>query len=198
MEKKVVKTAQQIVQESWWKNLLLGLLFLAVGIALFAWPGISSIIIVRIIGGAALIMGVYKLIAAMRSDSEKKKKKEPTQSKSMLYAEAIAGIVFGALAFLFPGVVEVVTLIVIAIWLLYFGIMEIWAGFSFPKNLVSSGFKWMTVINGLLSFVVGFFLIINPLGGLIAMLWVIALYAVLFGVINIVLALMHPSRNATL
>jgi uncharacterized membrane protein HdeD (DUF308 family) len=79
--------------------------------------------------------------------------------------------------------------------MLYYGFFDFWAGFSIPKGKVSSVFKWILVLNGLLSIVVGIFLLVNPSAGLLAMLWIIAAYAIAFGGLNVVLAFLHPNRK---
>jgi len=190
MKKMYVKSFQTIMEEKWWQGLLMGLLFIAFGILLMVWPGLTSTLFIMIIGLLAVIFGVYRLFQVLFYKAEK-----ATQPKSMLIIEAIVGIVIGLFSFFFPGVIEVAIVIIIAIWMLYYGFFDFWAGFSLPKGKVSSAFKWILVLNGLLSIIVGIFLLINPLTGLIAMLWVIAAYAIAFGGLNVVLAFLHPNRK---
>ncbi|MFW6263244.1 MAG: DUF308 domain-containing protein, partial [Thermotogota bacterium] len=118
-----------------------------------------------------------------------------TQPKSMLITEAIIGIIIGLFSFFFPGILEVAIVIIIAIWMLYHGFFDFWAGFTIPKGKVTGAFKWILVLNGLLSIIVGIFLLVNPLTGLLALLWIIAAYAIAFGALNIVLAFLHPNRK---
>lgn len=190
MKKMYVKNFQTIMEEKWWQSLLLGLLFIALGILLLAWPGLTSTLFVMIIGVVALIFGVYRMFQALFYKEEK-----ATQPKSMLITEAIVGMAIGLFSFFFPGVLEVAIVIIIAVWMLYYGFFDFWAGFTIPKGKVTNAFKWILVLNGLLSIVVGIFLLVNPLAGLLAMLWIIAAYAIAFGALNVVLAFLHPNRK---
>jgi len=190
MKKMYAKGFQTIMEEKWWQGLLMGLLFMVLGILLLTWPGLTSTLFVMMIGFVALIVGVYRMFQALFYKEEK-----ATQPKSMLIIEAVAGIVIGLFSFFFPGVIEVAIVIIIAIWMLYYGVFDFWAGFSIPKGKVTHAFKWILVLNGLLSIVVGIFLLLNPLAGLLAMLGVIAAFAIIFGALNVVLAFLHPNKR---
>lgn len=113
----------------------------------------------------------------------------------MLITETIAGIAIGFLAFIFPGVIEVVAIVIMGIALVYYGIFDFWAGFSLNGNRVRTAFKWLLVIDGVLSVIVGIFLLSNPVAGLITVLWVIASYAIVIGALNITLSFFHPNRK---
>ena len=190
MKKMYTKSFESIMHEKWWQGLLLGLLFIALGILLLVWPGLTSSLFIMLIGLIAVIFGVYRLFQLLFYKDEK-----ATQPKSMLLIEAIVGIAIGLFAFILPGTVEIAMVFIIAIWMLYYGFFDFWAGFSIPKNRVSNAFKWLLVLNGLLSIIIGIFLLTNPLSGLLALLWIIAAYAIAFGVLNIILAFLHPTRK---
>ena len=190
MKKWHMKTFQTIMAEKWWYGLLLGFLFLAFGILLLVWPNLTSEVIIRIVGILAFVFGLYRLFQVLFYKEEK-----ATQPKSMLIVEAVAGIVIGLLSFFLPGVIAVAILVIIAVWMLYYGFLDLWAGFSIPKGRASSLFKWILVLCGMLSMAVGIFLMINlgsPIKGLAVF---IATYAVAFGVLNVVLAFFHPNRK---
>ncbi|HPF17413.1 MAG TPA: DUF308 domain-containing protein [Thermotogota bacterium] len=191
MKKMYTKTFQTIMAEKWWQGLLLGFLFLAFGVLLLVWPNLTSDWIIRIIGVVALIFGLYRLFQMLFYKEEK-----ATQPKSMLVVEAAAGIVIGFFAFLMPSVIAVAILVILAVWMLYYGFFDFWTGFSIPKGKASNLFKWMLVLCGLLSLAVGIFLLVNfgsPIKGLVGF---IAAYAVAFGGLNCVMAFFHPNRKS--
>lgn len=191
MEKKFYKTTDSILREKWWQVMLIGIGLAVFGIVLLAWPGITSVIIVKVIGILAAMIGVYRLIQVLRF----KEAGNNTQPKSMLIFETIVGIVIGIMAFLFPGVIEVVAIIIMGIGMIYYGIFDFLAGFSLNANNVKTVFKWLLVVDGILSVIVGIFLLSNPVAGLLTVLWIIASYLIVFGGLNIALSLFHPNRQ---
>jgi uncharacterized membrane protein HdeD (DUF308 family) len=99
------------------------------------------------------------------------------------------------MAFLFPGVIEVAAIIIMGIGMIYYGIFDFLAGFSLKANNVKTVFKWLLVVDGILSVIVGIFLLSNPVAGLLTVLWIIASYLIVFGGLNIALSLFHPNRQ---
>lgn len=185
-----LKTFQSIMVEKWWQGLLLGFVMIAFGIFLLVWPDKTSDLIIRIIGLVALAFGIYKLIRMLFYKEEK-----ATQPKSMLVVEAVAGIIIGLFSFVMPGVLTVAILVIIAVWMLYYGFLDFWAGFSIPKGKASNLFKWMLVLCGFLSIIVGIFLLLNLTSDIGGMANLLAAYAIAFGGLNVVLAFLHPNRK---
>jgi len=190
MKKMYMKNVQTIMTEKWWQGLLLGFLMIAFGIFLLVWPDKTSDLIIRIIGLIALVFGVYKLIRVLFYKEEK-----ATQPKSMLVVEAIAGICIGLLSFILPGVLTVAILVIIAVWMLFYGFFDFRTGFSIPKGKASNLFKWMLVLCGFLSLIVGIFLLMNLSSKIIEMANFLAAYAIAFGGLNVMLAFLHPNRK---
>jgi uncharacterized membrane protein HdeD (DUF308 family) len=191
MEKKYFKTADTVMREKWWQGMLIGAVMIIFGVLLLVWPGITSGVIVKLIGLAAAAMGIFRLVQVLRF----KGNGEHQQPKSMLIVEAVVGIVIGIMAFAFPGLIEVAAIVIIGIGMIYYGIFDFWAGFSLHASKVKTSFKWLLVINGILSVIVGIFLLSDPLAGLLTVLWVIGFYAIAFGGLNVALSFLHPNRK---
>ena len=65
------------------------------------------------------------------------------------------------------------------------GVLQIVAALRLRKEIDG---EWILVIGGLLSVLFGIFVLAQPGAGLMAMLWVLATYAVIFGVLMVILA----------
>jgi uncharacterized membrane protein HdeD (DUF308 family) len=69
------------------------------------------------------------------------------------------------------------------IWAILTGVLEIAAGFELPLSR-----DWLLAVGGLLSVVLGAYVLFNPGSGALAIVWTIGGYAVLFGFVLCVLA----------
>jgi uncharacterized membrane protein HdeD (DUF308 family) len=80
----------------WWLLLLWGLVSIGAGVMAVAHPGLSTLILVLVIGANALITGVLDIVAAFRL-------RKVVKGEWLMALSGVVSIVFGALLFLFPG-----------------------------------------------------------------------------------------------
>jgi uncharacterized membrane protein HdeD (DUF308 family) len=97
----------------------------------------------------------------------------------------LAGIVIGVLAFAKPDLTALALLFYIAVWAIATGVLEIVAAVRLRK--VISG-EWWLILAGLLSVAFGVWLVAQPNQGALAVLYAIGIYAVVFGVLLVILA----------
>lgn len=174
--------------ENWWLLLLRGIAALAFGILAFFWPGVTLLTLVFLWGAYALVDGAFSLWAAISG-------RTAMTSRWWLAIVGVAGIIAGLLAFAWPGITAVILLFFIAIWAIVIGAMEIWGAIQLRKEIEG---EWWLILSGVLSIVFGIILIGQPGVGALAVVWLIALYAILFGCTLIGLAFrlrhhLHPA-----
>ena len=92
----------------------------------------------------------------------------------------LLGIVAAIITLIMPQLTAYVMLYLIAFWAVAIGVTEIVAAVKLAKHLQGTT---LILISGILSVLFGGYLIFNPGQGIIAMLWLVALYAFLFGLI---------------
>src|SRR5262249_41613717 len=97
----------------------------------------------------------------------------------------LLGIGIGIMTFVAPGITALAILFYIAIWAIATGVLEIVAAIRLRKEIQG---EWLLVLAGLVSVVFGVLLIAHPGPGALAVLWLIASYAVVFGVLLVILA----------
>jgi uncharacterized membrane protein HdeD (DUF308 family) len=179
-------SATQVSRHYWWILLVRGIVAILFGIAAFVWPGLTFLVLVFLFGVYALIDGVVAVVVAL-------------QERSMwtrwwvLLVEGIVGILIGIAAFVWPGITGLALLYLIAAWAIITGIIEIAAAFSIRNAM---GSEWTLALGGLLSIILGIVLIAQPLAGILALIWVIALYAVIWGILLIVRAFQFRSSSS--
>jgi uncharacterized membrane protein HdeD (DUF308 family) len=82
--------------DEWWLLLLLGLVGVGAGVVAMIHPGLTTLVLVLLIGANALVTGVLDIAAAIRL-------RKVIRGEWLLALNGIVAIVFGALIFLFPA-----------------------------------------------------------------------------------------------
>ena len=157
-----------------WSSLAIrGVCALVFGILSFMWPALSLTTLVLIWGVYALIDGVLALIAGFKA-----------KIWSLAFI-GLMGVLAGIGAFVYPGMTALVLLYFIAAWAIVTGILAIYIAIHLRKELTG---EWVLALAGVLSAVFGAMLIARPGAGALAVVFLIAGYAVAFGVLLLVLA----------
>lgn len=168
---------------NWWTLALRGLAAVIFGILAFIWPDVTVTILVLFFGAYALWDGIFALIGAFRTESDR---------RWPLVLEGMVGIAAGLLVFFWPGPATLALLYVIGAWAVITGIFEIIAAIRLREEIEG---EWLMLISGVLSVLVGIALFIWPAAGVLAVTWIIAAYAILFGILLIVLGFRLRTRN---
>jgi uncharacterized membrane protein HdeD (DUF308 family) len=162
----------------WWVILLRGIFAILFGLAAFIWPGPTVAALILLFGAYALVDGIFAVIAGIQQYGERNR-------WWAVVLEGVAGIALGVLTFLWPGVTGLVLLYFIAAWALTTGIFEIAAAIRLRKEIEG---EWMLILAGAASVLFGLLLILQPGSGALAVIWLIGAYAIVFGILYIILA----------
>ena len=165
--------------KSWWLLLLRGIAAIIFGILAFVWPGLTLVTLVLLYGAFALVDGVISLIAAFTGSA----KPVPTW---WLVVVGLLGIAAGIVTFAWPGITAILLMLFIGAWALVHGIFEIIGAIQLRKEIDN---EWMLILGGLLSVVFGLIVLFAPGAGALGLIWVIASYSIVFGILFIALAL---------
>ena len=175
-----------VLGRHWWILALRGLVAILFGVMAFAWPRITLAILVLLFGAYALVDGVFAIVAAVSAPKELRK-------WWMLLIEGLIGVGVGVVSFVWPGITALALLWLIAFWAVLTGILEI--GTAIQLRKVIEG-EWLMILSGILSILFGLLLVVMPGAGALAVIWIIGLYAVIFGVLLVALAFrMRSFRN---
>lgn len=168
---------------NWWTLALRGLAAVVFGILAFIWPGVTVTILVLFFGAYALWDGIFALIGAFRAEGDR---------RWPLALEGLVGIAAGLFALFWPGPAALALLYVIGAWAVITGVFEIIAAIRLRKEIEG---EWLLLISGVLSILFGVMLFVWPAAGALAVTWMIASYAILFGILLIVLGLRLRTRD---
>ena len=164
-----------ILSRFWWTSLFRGALWILFGLVILAQPGISLVSLILMFGLLFLADGVANVVAAFGG-------REESESWWVLLLAGLAGIAVGVLTFFSPGATALMLLYFIAIWAIAIGFIEVVAAVHLRKEI--EGELWLGLA-GLASIAFGAYLIARPGAGALAVLWLIAAYALAFGIMLI-------------
>ena len=168
-----------ILSLTWWVLMLRGVLAIVFGVLTWRQPEISVTLLILFFGAYILadgVLGVYSAVAGRKDHDD----------WWVLLIWALISVGVGVLTFLAPGITALALLFYIAIWAIATGVLQILAGIRLRKQIQG---EWLLILGGLASVIFGVFMMAQPVAGALAMAWLIALYAVLFGVLLVLLAL---------
>jgi uncharacterized membrane protein HdeD (DUF308 family) len=171
-------TMVETLSKNWWMLALRGVFAIIFGVLALIWPGITLITLVLLFGIYVLIDGVTEIVTAV-------KERDQMDKWWWLLLEGIAGVIAGIVAFIWPDITAVVLLYIIAVWAIISGVFEIAAAIRLRREIDN---ELLLGLAGVLSILFGIVLIIAPVSGALAIVWLIGIYAIAFGALMIVLA----------
>ena len=169
---------QHALAHSWWVLALRGAVAILFGILALSWPGLTLATLVLLYGAFAFADGIISLWAAFFGGA----KPAPTW---WLIVVGLLGIAAGVVTFVYPGITAVLLVLFIGAWALVHGIFEIIGAIRLRKEIEG---EWMLVLSGIVSVIFGALVLVAPGAGALALVWIIAVYAIVFGILMIGLA----------
>jgi len=153
---------------------VLGVLF---GLIAFSRPGAMAFSMVLIFGCYAFASGIATIIASARSG-------RAGESWGTLLFEGLLWIAAGVAALLWPASTALAFVWLIGAWALVTGVLEIMSAIKLRKHIEH---EWLLAIAGAVSIAFGLLMFYRPIAGGLAVVWWLGAYALLFGVMQIVL-----------
>jgi len=171
----------------WWMLLIRGVVAVLFGLAAIVWPDLTALVLVYLFGAFAFVDGIVAVVVSLQE-------RAVVPRWWVLLIEGIVGILIGVLTFFSPIVTALVLLYLIATWAILTGILEIAAAFSMRRALA---LEWTLAIAGILSILLGILLAIQPVSGILAVVWIIGVYAIVFGGLLIIRSFQFRSAATT-
>lgn len=98
-----------------WSLILIGLVALAAGGLALAWPGVTALVLVLIIGWSAIFRGLFEIVAAIRL-------RKTIPNEWMLILAGAISVLFGLALLVAPGAGALALLWLIGAWAILFGV----------------------------------------------------------------------------
>lgn len=174
--------------QNWGALLLRGICAVLFGLLILDWPGVLLIFLVYLFGASALIGGVLALFTCLSPGAEK-------GHRWLLLLQGALGVAVGVYVFCRPEITAIALIILIAVWALISGIFETAAAARLPSGTAGRG---LLSLSGVISIIFGLLVLGHPMAGIIAIVWLIGIYALIGGLMLIVLSLGLRSRQRQL
>jgi uncharacterized membrane protein HdeD (DUF308 family) len=165
----------EALKRYWWVPVIRGISGIVFGVIAFAYPGLALATLVLLFGAWMLIDGVFRIVGATAGRAS-----DPDWGFHLIIG--ILGIVVGILTFRAPRITALALIIYVAAWALMIGAAEIALAVKLRREIKG---EWFLILMGLASIVFAVLLLWNPGPGALALLWLIASYAIVFGVLAI-------------
>ena len=165
----------ETLKRHWWVPVIRGIAAIVFGVIAFTHPVMAIATLVLFFGAWVLIDGIFRIFGAIKhrgSDSD----------WAWQLVIGLIGIIVGLLTFHAPQVTALALVIYIAAWALMIGASEIVMAVKLRHEIRG---EWLLILMGLASIVFAVLLLWNPVAGAAAVIWLIAWYAVVLGILAI-------------
>jgi uncharacterized membrane protein HdeD (DUF308 family) len=169
---------QPNARSSWWAIVLRGILACIFGILVLANPSVGIAMLILMFAIYAAVDGVAALATAVNHG-------RAGLRWGWWLVEGLVSLGVAALALARPGITLLAVVLLIAFRAILLGLIEL-GGALGGRGL---DHRWLLGLTGLVSLVFGVLLLANPMAGSVAVVWVIGVYAVVFGVMLVVVGL---------
>ena len=165
----------ETLKRHWWVPVIRGIAAIIFGGIAFTHPVMAIATLVLFFGAWVLIDGIFRLVSAIGHRSS-----DPDWGWQLVIG--IMGIIVGLLTFHAPQVTALALVIYIAAWALMIGASEIVMAVKLRHEIKG---EWFLILMGLASIIFAVLLLWNPVAGAAAVIWLIAWYAVVLGILGI-------------
>jgi uncharacterized membrane protein HdeD (DUF308 family) len=161
-----------------WAMGVRGALSIALGVLILVWPGISLVALTIVVGAYALANGLTDLGYAFTAEAKSR--------RGWFVFSGLVGIAFGVMVLAWPGISSLALLYVIGAYAIGFGSLASGASFQLPLDGRDTAFL---VLGGLVAILFGIVMFAQPGAGALATLALIAAFALVTGVSQLVVAI---------
>ena len=165
----------ETLKRHWWVPVIRGIAAIVFGIIAFVYPGITVATLVLFFGAWVLIDGIFRVVGAIGHRAS-----DPDWGWHIVIG--IVGIIVGLLTFHAPQITALALIIYVAAWALMIRATEIAFAIKLRREIKG---EWFLILMGLASIIFAILLLWNPIAGAAAVIWLIAWYAVVLGILAI-------------
>jgi len=163
---------------AWWVCGLRGMVAIAFGVLALMWPGLTLMGLIALFAAFALAGGIVSVVGAIRYW-------HTSSDWGLVLLIGFVSIGAGILAIDHPAITALALVLLMGLNAIATGILDILLAIELRRALKG---EWLIVLSGLVSIIFGVLVILLPSAGALAMVWLIAVYAILTGMFFLLFA----------
>lgn len=185
----------RLLSDSWWMLVLRGAAALIFGVLALVWPGVTLVLLIALFAAYVLVTGIAALAGAFRNRGN--------EGWGLVLLLGLVSIAAGVIAVIYPAITALVLVLLIGFNAIFQGVLDIAMAIRLRKEIPN---EWLLGLAGVLSIVFGAIVIIFPGAGALALIWLIAAYAIAIGLLFMIFGFRvrswvkrdaHPPHGAT-
>ena len=169
---------EELFARSWKELAFRGAISLLFGVLIVLWPGLTLMWLVILFAVFALAGGTISVITALRDSTR-------GGDRWLLFVLGIVGLAAGTLALLGPALTAIMFVLIIGATAVANGLVEIIMGLRLRKIKPDEHFL---LVSGIVSVLFGGAVLVFPGAGALALVWLISIYAIVWGLLQLILA----------
>lgn len=169
----------------WWALAVRGGIAILFGLAALLRPGIALEALILLFGAYVLVDGVFSVVGVFggaRGD----------MPRWLQLLEGVVGILVGLITFVFPVITAFLLYFLIIIWAIVTGLAEIATAIRLRQEITG---EWALILSGAISILFAIVLLFSGAIGVFTLVWVIGIYAIIFGVLLLITAFQVRSHH---
>lgn len=163
---------------SWGWVLFFGILTLLLGILTVSWPGRTLVIVAVLLGIQLIVGGIFRFVAAFAGGDE------GAGTRVLIALIGVLSFIVGLYLVRHVLITILSVALILGIFWIVHGSVELFTAIS-HKGMPGRG---LTVFTGILSVIAGIVVLIYPGISLLALAWVLGIWLIVYGVIEVVLS----------
>lgn len=167
------------IHDIWWMLLLRGITLLLFGLAAVVWPGLTFVSLAVLFAILILVSGIMNILISIGAITHKR-------TWFLTFILGIAEIAAGVYLLKNPVLTLATFIATVGITYMIEGIFTIISSFA---DTIDPGMRLLEVASGILGIIAGFIVIRYPVSGGITFAWILGVYGLIVGTINIASAL---------
>ncbi|HEY2887637.1 MAG TPA: HdeD family acid-resistance protein [Candidatus Limnocylindrales bacterium] len=168
-----------LLARNWWLIEIRGVAAVAFGVLAFLWPGLTLVVLVTLFAAYMLIDGIALLVSLRRAEPA------TTGHRLTVALMGVLGVAIGIATIFVPGITALALLYLVAFWAITLGATQVVAAIRLRQEI--SGELWL-VIGGVVTVLFGVYLLVFPGAGLLSLVWLVGIWAIVFGITSMVVA----------